>query len=416
MRPAGLVIVIATLLLLAATCHGQEDRRRFEVAAWVDHFDFVGVQRDGKLLYDTETLEGCLRVLDHVQETGATTILWRNCAGGNMRYQSAIESGHHPEILDKRRLCDTRPLYGWVRYRQAEPDIVRSMLTECEDRGLIPGVHWPFEETHWAIWTVSQFNMEHPQLWARTADGRPWWGRCSLAWDETTEHKLALVDELIERGIDTLFIDFFRSGAWGPDDEFVPPVVEAWRDRHGEPVPPGTSDAWAAHVSDYVTEWMRRLRERLDASGRDIDLMVGIPNISVDSQWPMRERAADWRQWVNEGLIDTLVINYMPWDEQRPFESTREIGREIMDVVDGRCRVLWPVRAYDYGGYGMPSYAEATGLSQEEIARRLMVMAWEEGADGVSLECVDHGNYREPTRRLMSDLAGGRCRWVREKQ
>jgi hypothetical protein len=416
MKTAGPVIVISALLLLAATCHAQQDRRRFEVAAWVDHFDFVGVQRDGELLYDTETLEGCRDVLDHVEETGATTILWRNCAGGTMRYQSAIETGHHPEILDKRRLCDNRPLFGWVRYRQTEPDIVREMMVECEERGLFAGVHWPFEETHGAVWTIGQFNMEHPQLWARAADGRPWWGRCSLAWDEAAEQKLALVDELIERGMDRLFIDFYRSGGWGPGQEFVPPVVEDWRERHGEAPPPGVTDAWAAHVAEYVTAYMRRLRQRLDASGRDIDLMVGIPYIAADAEWPLRARAADWRTWGEEGLIDTLVINFVRWDEDRPFESTREIGREIMDVVDGRCRVLWPVRAYDYGGFGMPSYAEATELSQEEIAERLMVMAWEEGADGVSLECVDYQNYREPTRRRMAELADGPCRWVRRER
>ncbi len=413
MKPARQFIVTAVIVLLASVCPAQEEGRRFEIAAWVDHFDFVGVRGDGELLFDTETVEGCRGVLDHVQETGATTILWRNCAGGNMRYQSAVESGHHPEVLDKRRICDIRPLYGWVRYAEAEPDVVRSMMAECEDRGLAPGIHWPFEETHGAIWTISRFNLEHPQLWSRTADGHPWWGRCSLAHDETVAHKMELVDELIDRGMETLFIDFYRSGGWGPSYEFTPPVIAAWRERFGEEPPAQTTDRWAEHVAGYVTDWVRNLRERLDASGREIDLMVGIPNITADSDWAMVSRGADWRTWVDEGLIDTLVISFMPWDEELPFESTREIGRGIMDAVDGRCRVLWPVRAYDFGGYGMPSYAEATGLSQEEIAERLMLMAWEEGADGISLECVDYGNYREKTRRRMSELANGRCRWVR---
>ncbi|MFW5868244.1 MAG: hypothetical protein ACOCX2_10535, partial [Armatimonadota bacterium] len=234
MKSARPFIVTAAIVLLAGVCPAQEEGRRFEIAAWVDHFDFVGVRDDGELLFDTEKVRGCRGVLDHVQETGATTILWRNCAGGNMRYQSAVESGHHPEILDKRRLCDVRPLYGWVRYGEAEPDIVRSMMDECRDRGLSAGIHWPFEETHWAVWTISRFNLEHPQLWSRTGDGHPWWGRCSLAYEETVEHKMELVDELIDRGMETLFIDFHRSGGWGPSYEFTPPVVAAYRERHGE--------------------------------------------------------------------------------------------------------------------------------------------------------------------------------------
>lgn len=411
MKATAPAIVICSLLL-AGVCSAQQER--FEVAAWVDHFDFVGVKQNGEHVFDTETLEGCRGVLDHVEEVGATTILWRNCAGSTMRYQSQIEAGHNPEILDKRRLFDNRVPFGWVRYRQVEPDIVRAMMAECEDRGLVAGIHWPFEETHGAIWTIGSFNMEHPQLWARSADGTPWWGRSSLAYEESVGHKLALVDELIDRGMDRLFIDFYRSGAWGPGYEFAPPVVEAWRERYEEEPPAGSTDAWAAHVAGYVTEWMRLLRERLDASGREIELMVGIPYISAESDWPVRARAADWQTWIDEGLIDALVINFMPWDEKRAFESTREIGREIMRIVDGRCRVLWPVRAYDYGGYGMPSYAETTGLSQAEIAEQLVVMAWEEGADGISLECVDYGNYREATRRRISELAAGRCRWVRD--
>jgi hypothetical protein len=192
--------------------------------------------------------------------------------------------------------------------------------------------------------------------------------------------------------------------------------MEAYRERYGEEPPVESTDRWAEHVAGYVTEWLRTLRQHLDASGRQIDLMAGVPHITAEEDDPLTLRAADWRTWVDEGLIDTLVINYIPWDEERPFESTREMGRAIMDFVDGRCRVLWPVRAYDYGGYGMPSYAEATGLPQEEIAERLMIMAWEEGADGISLECVDYGNYQEATRRRMTELANGRCRWVREEQ
>ncbi len=400
-------IPTASAILMAAMGFAQEDQARFEVAAWVDHFDFAPVMRDGQPVFDTETLGGCLAILDHVQETGATTILWRNCAGGNMRYQSAIESGHLPDILDKRRIADTRGLLGWVRYGVAEPDIVRAMMDECRERGLVPGIHWPFEESHGHLWTISQFNFDHPELWARTVDGRPWCGRCSIAYEETIEHKLALVDELLDRGATRLFIDLYRSGAWSPAYEYVPPVLEAWRERYGEDPPGSTTDErWARHVSGYVTAYMRRLRAHLDASGREVELMVGVPAVSmVEPDYALLHRGADWRAWIDEGLIDTLVVNFFTWDADRPFESTRELGRELLDFVDGRCRVLWPVRAYDYGGYGMPSYSQATGLPQDEIAVRLMQMAAEEGADGVSLECVDYRNYSDTTRPRMKALS-----------
>ena len=172
---------------------------------------------------------------------------------------------------------------------------------------------------------------------------------------------------------------------------------------------------WCRHVAGYVTDFLRKVRQRLDASGRAIDLMAGIPDIAPIGDTPLISRGTDWQTWIDEGIIDTLVINWVRWDAKDPFESTRRLCREVMDAANGRCRVLWPVRAYDFSKYGMPSYQKATGLSQAEVASRLTQMAWEEGADGISLECVDYNNYRPETREALRKLAEGRCKWVRGK-
>lgn len=415
MHTTGLVLAILTTgtAQVAAQVAAQE---RFEVAAWLDHFDFAAVRGPDGFLFDSETVEGCADIIGHVQEVGTTTVLWRNCAGATMRYPSAIEHHHQDVVLDKRRVPDTRAVWGWVHYGAARPDLLQGALDICRERGLRPGVHWPYEENHWGIWTFGGWNFEHPQYWCRSADGQPWAGRASIAFEEVMDHKLGLLQELLDRGMESLFIDFFRTGGWSPAQEYVEPVIAAWREEHNSDPPENPQDIrWARHVAGYVTEFMRRIRETLDASGRKVDLMVGIPDITAEGDGPIIRIGADWRAWVEEGIIDTLVINWVRWDEKDPFESTRAISRAIMDVVDGRCRVLWPVRAYDYGGFGMPSYEKATGLSQAEIAGRLMRMAWEEGAAGVSLECVDYNNYRPDTRRVMRELAEGECRWVRAR-
>ncbi|MEA3403167.1 MAG: hypothetical protein U9R79_18135, partial [Armatimonadota bacterium] len=379
-------IAAAMMVLVCAAGTGQA-AERFEVAAWVDHFDFARV-------YDSETPDGCDQILEHVQETGVTTILWRNCAGSTMRYQSKVES-HHQDAPwdDKREIPDTRDVYGWVRYGQAQPDLLAHAMQSCGRRALRPGVHWPFEETHGAIWTIGRWNMEHPQLWGRTRDGQMWWGRCSLAYEETVRHKLDLVDELIDRGIECLFIETRRSGGWSPAYEYVEPVVEAWREEHGTEPPPADDLQWCRHVSGYVTDFIRRVRERLEAADRDIELLVGVPHITLEGSEPLIMRGLDWRTLAQQELIDTLVINYVPFDRERPFESTREICSAITDFAGDRCDVLWPVAAYNPGNSGMPAYQELTGLSRAEVARRLTLMAWEEGAAGISLECVDYNNY-----------------------
>ena len=291
MRTRMRAMCVALAAAIASTATASE---RFQTAVWVDHFDF---QRT----FDTEKPEGWAKILDHMQELGATTVLWRNCGGATMRYQSKVESHHHTSILDKRRVHDVRSIGGWVRYGEAQPDIIGTVTNMCRKRGMRPGVHWPFEETHFSGWTIGGWNLEHPQYWSRNTLAQSWWGRSSIAYEPVIQHKFALVDELLDRGIEVLFIDFWRTGGWGPVHEYVPPVVEAYRKRHREDPPRNSQDPrWCRHVSTYVTAYMRRLRQHLRASGRPVELWVGIPKIAPKLETSIIERGADWRAWVQE--------------------------------------------------------------------------------------------------------------------
>ena len=399
---------MAAVCMLTAIEVRAAGPERFEVAAWVDHFDFSKV-------FDTEKAEGLAQILDHVQETGATTILWRNCGGATMRYQSRIEAHHHSSQLDKRRIADNRPIGGWVRYGETQPDIIAEVVRLCKERGLRPGIHWPFEETHWAGWTIGQFNLEHPQYWGRTAMGQPWWGRTSLAYEPVVRHKLALVDELVERGVEVLFLDFWRTGAWSPAYEYVDPVVFAYRQKYGTPPPADPKDLrWCQHVSQYVTAYLRQLRDHLKATGRRVELAVGIPDIAPIGDEPLIRNGADWRRWVDEGLVDTLVINSVRWDKKTPLESTEAAYREVLRVVAGRCRVWCPVQQYNFTGCGLPAYEQATGKKGEELAEALTRLAHREGANGISLECVDYNNYRPEVRAVLHRLTASECGQVRK--
>ena len=408
MRTLTGILLLTTTFLVA--------QERFEVAGWVDSFDFAQAKVNGKPYYDIETTEGSLRIMAHVQETGANTILWRNCGGATMRYGSKEESHHGDAPKDKRRFPDNREIYGWLRLGDMQPDALRYVFGVCRDRQLRAGVHWPFEENHWGSWTYGGWNFEHPQYWVRDAGGKPWCGRSSIAYPEVMAHKLRLLDELIERGMDTLFIDTWRSGAWGPGWEHVPPVVDAWKAKTGKEAPHNPRDlAWCQHVATYNTAFFKAVRERLDASGRKIRFYVGVerPDPAKVDDTPMLSRGVDWRELVKEGIIDTLVINIAIWNSKKPFESTREYYQAMRQAVGPKCRLLCPVRAYDYSGGGIPTYAKASKLKRVEIATRLTRLAWETGANGISLECVDHGNYDSATRKAMFGLVNGECRLVR---
>lgn len=392
---------------------------RFEAAAWVDSYDFAAVRDTrGKLLFDTETPEGNRAILNAVCETGATTILWRNCGGATMRYISGEEKSATLEApLDKRRLPSDRPIYGWLRYGRAKPDIVRDMLGECHARGLGAGIHWPFEETHWASWTFGAWNFEHPQYWGVTAKGQVWSGRCSLAYPEVVAHKLRLADELLDRGMDHLFVDTRRTGGWGPGYEYVRPEIERWRKTHRSEPPTDPKDPqWCAFVSETTSAYFVALRRQLGTSGRRVRFMLGISEVGIVGDAPdatLLSSGVDWRRLVREGVVDALVVMNVSWDRARPFESTREIYRSVRGFCEGRCQVLFPVTLYDFEKHGIPSFQRATGQSAERVAGQLLLIAWEEGADGVSMECVDYGNYSPAVCAELRRLLDGPCRFKR---
>ena len=383
-------------------CAGISNECPFEVAAWIDHFDFATI-------VDSEKPAGWAAILDHVQETGATTILWRNCSGSTMRYQSKVDvpSLHGNAHLDKRHVPDNRPNYGWVRYGTAKPDILRTVMSMCKKRGLRPGVHWPFEEVHGGTaWTLGEFNIEHPQYWGHTFDGTPVMRRCSLAYNEVMQYKLKLFDELLDRGAEVVFIDFTRIGGWSPQYEYVEPMVNAFKKRYGKLQPADARDPrWVSMVCDHVTELLRQMHERGHKRNPDFELWVGIPGLSLDDWLAKQLRGADWKRWLNDGIIDVLAANTLQWDRKRPFESTREIAEGLLDYVNGRVPLLLPIMQYSYQPYGLPNYKQYAKVSEPEAAQRLMLMAHEIGVAGVHLEVVDYGNYKQATRKVIRELA-----------
>ncbi len=358
----------------------------FERLALVDGFDYANI-------FDTETASGNRQVLDHVLLTGANTILWRNCSGGLMRYPSAEERlplAANP--LDMRRLPDSRVPFGWLNYHLAQPDIIRDMMDECAKRGLARGIHWPYEETHWSNWTLGAWNLAHPQFWGVTANGKPWSGRTSLAFPEVRAHKLRLLDELLARGADIIYIDLFRNGGWGPQYEYVKPNIEAWRTRHGGEPPTNPRDPrWLALVAESQHAFFRAVRARLEKQPRKVRLILGIMNARTDGDNVYESRAIDWRRLTDEGILDGVAVMSVVFDPKDAWNSTRAIYRSFASVR-GKVRVYFPVAAYNYSQAGIPAYVKATGESPAQVAKHLTELAREYG-DGIVMECVDYKNY-----------------------
>ena len=360
----------------------------FEKIALIDSFDF-GTH------FDTETVAGTEQILDHVLLTGADTVLWRNCGGATMRYRSQEEPPLLMEApLDPRRVPESRPVHGWLRYWAVEPDIVRTAFASCKRRGVARGIHWPYEENHWSHWTLGAWNLSHPQFWCRNARGVPWHGRCSFAFPEVVAHKLRLLDELLDREPQTIFFDLFRSGGWTVADEYVKPHRDKWRQRYGEPPPADFHDPrWIALVGETQEAFFRAVRARIAARGAKVRVLLGIDRVSLGEDENWTKRAVDWKKLLREDVIDGVVVECVVPDPKRPYESTAEIYASVRDAASGK-PFFCPAMSYNFPGRpGYPWYAQVTGDKPEVAVRKLMEIARDAGAAGVTMECVDYRNY-----------------------
>ena len=368
--------------------------RPFEVMAFADSLDFGAVM-------DSETAKGNIQILDHILETGPDIILWRTGAGATTRYPSREEPADYCPA-EIRRLPDNRKFYGFLRYPDASPDILKLIAKTCAERGLRFGNHSPFEETHWTSWTFGVWNAEHPQYWSRAQSGAPWAGRCSLAFDEVRAHKLRLAEEVLAYGSKDYFLDCWRNGGWGPHLEFVEPELRRWRMKHGD-IAPTNGPAWRAHVFETTHLFIRALAAQVRSHGARFLLGVPRPDDVPGEDGCMIFRGIDWRACVDAGDVDGLIVMEPLWDAKRPFESTLDIYRRIVRRCAGKCRVYFPVSAYDFGKKGIPSYCKATGKSFADVAETLERLAFEAGGDGITLECVDYNNYPAAARRRLRE-------------
>ncbi len=397
--------------LLACVAVAEQGDKPLEIMALVDHYDFAAVgdpQKPGHYLYDTETSEGCAKILDHVLLTGAQTVLWRPESGSMMRYHSKEEGFLIRRGMDKRRMIlHQEPVYTWVRYGESEVDLINYSLGLIRERGLCCGFHWPFEETHWAGWTFGPYNLEHPQYWGMTREGVPWSGRTSLAFPEAMAHKMRVADELMDMKPEVIFIDTWRNGGWSPRVEYVKPQVDRWKARYGTEPPPPNDLKWCEHVSETIHEWYRLMRARMDKQNPRPRLLVGFQLVGRGGSRDavLRNCGIDWPKLVEDKLVDGIVVMGVAWDQKRPMESTREIYQDVMDMCRGKCQVFFPVQAYNFTRVGLEAYVAATGLSEGKVTEELLKITREVGADGVVLEVVDHENYRPDVRKALWDEA-----------
>ncbi len=374
----------------------------FEKLAQLDFWDYNGV-------FDIETADGLNQVVEHVRRTGADTMLVRINGGSTVLYHSPAEdfTPYNEQPLDLRRLPDGRQVAGRLRLHGAPGvDAVATLQTLIRARGLNGGLYWPYEENHWHTSKVSIWNLDHPQYWCVNEAGVPWWGRCSSAFAEVREHKLRGLDEVLQSGGDTLYVEAWRTGGWSPAEEYVQPCLAKWRHRYPKAGHPAADDPrWRALVAEVNLEFFRGVRRHLDAAGRKMRFLFGIHGVDLAGDRAEREKAIDWRQLAEARLIDGLVVVSVVPDRRAVWESTEAIYQQVAAQAKARgLPVFFPVSMYCHDKWGIPTYMEATGGDAVAVTRQLLQLAARAQGDGILMECVDFGNYSEAMATAIRDF------------
>lgn len=392
----------------------------FEKIALVDGFDYA-------FDVDTETAEGVRTVLARVRKTGADTILWRTHSGSIPRYASeAVDLSVVETPFDKRRVPLTLPVRGWVRYHRCEPDALRTVFALCAE---LPGVerwgaHMLQEDAHGGrYWSLGSWTLDHPQYWCRAADGKMEMHHASFAYPEVIAHRRAIVREILARGARMIYLDATRRGEYGPKSDYVKPNLDEWARRYpGEPAPADFHDPrWLEVASRGYYAYIRAIREEIAATGRDVPFLMPIAHLRDEDGpgWTYAGCGFDWRKVVDDGLIDGLVVASIASDPKDPFGYAERAFRRVVKRVAGRCKVYFPIRAYNFSK-SAPSYgqlAKWAGVTPQEAIRRLLEIAARRGASGIVMECVDQerGTYPDADSAIIRSFRPASVRNPQER-
>lgn len=377
-RSAVLAGVAAWMALTAAA---------FERIAFVDAFDFYNPD------FDFQTVEGTDEVLDHVMLLRPTSCFWRTTTGGAYRYPSPSETGPLSRTpLDVRRppiaIGTTLP---WVNWGDVPTNLLMVAKDSQKRRGVGFGLHFPLEEQHAdSPWMIGAWSLDHPQCWvgANVKGRAAWMGACRFTDPEAFAHKLRVVDEALFDGVDTFMLDLMRTGGWTVSCEGVP---------HEQ-------------VVRTMSAYIRAVARKVHAKGaRFLLTLPRINNVGGRDDYTLTYFGIDWQTFAADGTVDGIVLHgaFPTKDPKRIWSHTKEIYESVVRQK-GRAKVFLPVAMYGFE-FGVNEYAKAAGCSRVEATRRLVDLAKEAGADGITFECVDYRNYpKDVVAELNRDLPGDR--------
>jgi hypothetical protein len=244
-------------------------------------------------------------------------------------------------------------------------------------------------EDHGALGQIGRMGLRHPEWFTMNRDGKASHCRFSMAIPPAMDYRLAWVRELLEYEPDGIYFDFAKSmessrgvgctphyddkGVWYCT--YDKPALEAFKKKTGrDPFKiPNDDDEWVRFRADYMTDFVRRVREMQRSTYPKIKIgLFGSPNgragLSLSDKVvpladPLSAFLEDHETWTRKGLVEEFVNAYTSGIDQK------DAGKIKATIADSRSRVQAPCR---YLGSQIESY---TPKDEKSLAERVEAAA-----------------------------------------
>ena len=198
----------------------------------------------------------------------------------------------------------------------------------------------PYDHFNWG----NSVYDRHPEWRGVKREGQPT-PRLAYTFPEVRARVVELLREMCQRPIDGICLLYCRRP---PLVEYEPPLVDGFRQRFGldpralDPLDP----RWLHFRAEVLTQFMREVRQALDetAAAQRRSEPFHVSAVVLSSEAENLTNAIDLRQWVAQGLVDTVI----PYTSEPDLDSTTPAWTDpaslefFVDLVRGTPVTLAP--------------------------------------------------------------------------
>ena len=294
----------------------------------IDYYDHMLLED----LFDEEHIE---KLLVDAKAGGVDTIFWRVSITGEMSYRTKVctpckgtDTEYAKRMADILKKMD--PLEVAIklcRKHDLQIFVYVSVFDEACGNG---------EDVRWK----SDFIEQHPECLLLTKAGERSSGLLCYAYEEARDYRVRQIEEILEYDPDGIFLEMrSHSGCYRGPIGFNQPLVDEYKNKTGkDPYSDDDFDYTALMRihGEYLTMLYRQIAEVTHTHNKRLaigitldDYAMHVDDMSVTSDeglgWlevPSRIIHVDWRQWVEDGICDILVVGAggveictLPWDD-----------------------------------------------------------------------------------------------------